>query len=65
MRKIKILLLALVIASFFGVTAQASAYSEEIKEIYSVLDSDTRELLDELGINTADFDSIFDRYQSC
>lgn len=59
MRKIKILLLALVIASFFGVTAQASAYSEEIKEIYSVLDSDTRELLDELGINTADFDSIF------
>lgn len=59
MRKIKILLLALVIASFFGVTAQASTYSEEIKEIYSVLDSDTRELLDELGINTADFDSIF------
>lgn len=59
MRKIKILLLALVIASFFGVTAQASSYSEEISEIYSVLGSDTRELLDELGIDTADFDSIF------
>lgn len=49
----------LVIISFFGVTAEASSYSEEIRGIYDGLSTDTRELLDELGIETADLNSIF------
>lgn len=59
MRKIKIFLLVLLIIFSLGITAEASSYSEEIDEIYNELDSSTQELLDELGIETADFDSIF------
>ncbi len=46
-------------AFLLSVAAGAKSYSDDVKEIYDSLDSQTQELLKEIGADTADFDSMF------
>lgn len=55
----RIMVFFFVIFSFFSIEPRAQSYTDDIKEIYDGLNSETRELLGELGADSADFDSLF------
>ena len=44
----------------FGEEPDANSVADYGEEIYSTLDSDTREILSSFGIDSLDFDSVFD-----
>lgn len=59
-KKITDIFLFFIIAlSFFTVSSSAKTYADDIKEIYNSLNSETQELLKEIGADSADFDSLF------
>ena len=60
LEKISGIILIFIIASFmFSVSSCAKTYADDVKEIYDSLDSETQELLKDIGADTADFDSMF------
>ena len=54
-----IFLFFLVTLFLFSVSSYAKSYADDVKEIYDSLDSETQELLKDIGADTADFDSMF------
>ncbi len=54
-----IILIFIVISFVFSVSSYAKSYADDIKEIYDSLDLETRQLLKDIGADTADFDSMF------
>ena len=55
----EIFLFFLVTLFLFSVSSYAKSYADDVKEIYDSLDSETQELLKDIGADTADFDSMF------
>ena len=43
----------------FTASVGAVSYSDEVRDIYNILDSETQELLKDIGADKADFDSMF------
>ena len=59
LEKISGIILIFIITSFiFSVSSCAKTYADDVKEIYDSLDSETQELLKDIGADTADFDSM-------
>ena len=59
-KKISGIALIFVLISFLlSVSACAESYADEVKEIYNSLDSETQELLKDIGADSVDFDSMF------
>lgn len=56
---LRIFVFLFIALSLFSVETNALSYADDIKEIYENLDSETRELLGELGADSADFESLF------
>ena len=56
---IGILFLILLSALIFSVQSGAKSYADDVKEIYGALDPGTQELLKDIGVDSADFDSMF------
>lgn len=54
-----IILIFIVISFVFSVSSYAKSYADDIKEIYDSLDLETRQLLKDIGADTADFNSMF------
>ncbi len=54
-----IFLFFLVTLFLFSVSSYAKSYADDVREIYNSLDSETQELLKDIGADTADFDSMF------
>lgn len=60
LEKISGIILIFIITSFiFSVSSCAKTYADDVKDIYDSLDSETQELLKDIGADTADFDSMF------
>lgn len=60
LEKILGIILIFIITSFiFSVSSCAKTYADDVKDIYDSLDSETQELLKDIGADTADFDSMF------
>lgn len=55
----EIILIFIVISFVFSVSSYAKSYADDIKEIYDSLDLETRQLLKDIGADTADFNSMF------